>query len=179
MGYGGAPRPATGVSVIEALIAMATLGVLLALSLPTLRGWQEAHRLRSASTLVHNDLRLAQAEARKRQTGLTVRFQRAGPGRWCYGWHMGGGCDCTLQSGCHIDGAPRVVTGDDWPDIDLQPNVAEGIFGINPARGTITAGNVTLQSPSGYAVRVVVHGMGRIRSCVPSTSPPLAGIPPC
>lgn len=168
-----------GWSLVELLTALGIVGIVVALALPATRDWQEVERLRSAAVLVHNDLRLAQAEAHKRQVGITVRFRRTAPGHWCYGWSIARSCDCFQPADCTVDGESRTVFSADWPGIDAIPNVAGDTFGINPVRGTITAGNLTLVSPSGYAVRVVVHGMGRVRSCIPSGHPPLAGMAAC
>ena len=168
-----------GLTLVEALAALAILALVAAAAVPALSDWQQTTRLRSAANSILSDLRLAQSEARKRGRTLTVRFSVAPDGAWCYGWWLDTSCDCRLANQCVVDGVERVVHGSTWPGITLTPGVSQNTFAFTPRRGTVTAGHVTLTGSDGSAIRVTVHGMGRMRLCQPANSPPVADIPPC
>lgn len=176
---GARGRAAQGITLIEVLVALAIASILAAVSIAALSDWADAARLRGAATVLSTDLRLAQTEAQKRQTRVAVTFATDDWGGWCYGWQLDSPCNCRQAAQCLVEGVPRVVTSPDWPGIRLAPGVAGNTFTFNPRRGTVTAGHVTLHSDSGHAIRVVVHGMGRIRLCRPAHHPPLAGLPTC
>ncbi len=173
----GGDRPAHGWSVIEALVVVAVIGIVLAVALPAYGAWVQRERLRGAAVVLQQHLRLMQSEGHKRQVSVAVRFQRHDDGGWCYGWALHTPCDCGTADQCVVDGTSTVVSSKDWPDIQLIPGVVGSAFIFHPRRGTVNAGNVTLENETGQQLRVVVSGMGRLRLCAPGDA--FFGYPPC
>jgi type IV fimbrial biogenesis protein FimT len=87
---GAKARPA-GLTLVEALVVMAVLGVILSLSAPTLVGLHQQHLLQAQAEGLLGSLQLARSEALRRQLRVTVcaRAQSVGcdgAGRWPQGW---------------------------------------------------------------------------------------------
>lgn len=167
-----------GVTLVEALVAMAILAILAAIAVPSMQHIRHSVRLKGAADVLVAELRLAQSESFKRQVGVSVSFRTNG-GAWCYGYSVEAACDCTQPNACVVDGVEHVRRHDQFPGIQLVPGVSGNRFSFQPRRGTVTAGNVTLTGENNLQLRVVVSGMGRIRQCTPAGAYSFSGYPTC
>lgn len=169
-----------GLTLLELLVVMAVLSVLLAMSAPLLSEMVHAGRLRGAADNLQAQLRFAMAESVKRNRVVSVTFKLAADGQgWCYGLSEDAACDCLVSASCTYDNVERVVRSTDYPGVTAALAVAQGRFAFQPRRNTVTAGSVTFTAASGRALRAVVSGYGRLRSCVPTGAAPLPGYPAC
>ncbi|TSE26499.1 type II secretion system protein H [Tepidimonas sediminis] len=176
---GRSRRRGRGLTLIELLVGLAVLALLAGAGAPAWSGWQQRARLRATAELLAADLRHAQSEAAKRHLTLGVTAQADAHG-WCLGFHAGSdACDCHQPGACHVDGVERVRRGADHPGVALAVGVSGGTFWFGPRRGTATAGHLTLSLADGHAVRVVVHGVGRVRLCRPVGTPDHGGLETC
>ncbi|WP_144325683.1 GspH/FimT family pseudopilin [Tepidimonas aquatica] len=168
-----------GLTLVEVVVVAAVLAILIGVALPALGTWVERSRLRGAADVLSAELRQAQSEALKRRQTIVVSVS-ADDTRWCLGWREQTACDCTRQpTDCLLDGAARVRTHADHPNVALVPAITGGAFVFSPRRGTVTAGNLTLALADGSQIRIVVHGLGRVRQCIPDGAPALAALPGC
>lgn len=173
-------RPAHGWTLIEALVVTAVLGVLAALAVPAWRQLVDHTRLRGVTELQVATLRLTMSESIKRGRPVSVTYREALPGGdWCFGLSVDTACDCRVASQCLVDGVERVSWGRDHPGIGLAVGLVGKRFSFQPRRGTVTAGHVQFTGPHGKSLRVVVSGLGRIRTCSPAGPAHLAGYPVC
>ena len=82
-----------GFTLLEALVVMAVLGTLAALSAPSLMALREKHQMQSQGELFLSSLQLARSQALQRQKRVTVCLRDAGDvctsqGSWAQGWVM-------------------------------------------------------------------------------------------
>ncbi|MFN3958036.1 MAG: GspH/FimT family pseudopilin [Tepidimonas ignava] len=168
-----------GLTLVEVIVVAAVLATLIGVALPAIGTSVERSRLRGAADVLSAELRQAQSEALKRQRTIVVSVS-ADDTQWCLGWREQTACDCARQpTDCLLDGVARVRTHADHPNVVLAPAITGGAFVFSPRRGTATAGNLTLALADGSQIRIVVHGLGRIRQCIPDGAPALAALPGC
>lgn len=167
-----------GLTLVEALVSLAILAIIASVAMPAMQHLQHNARLRGATEVLVSELRLAQSESFKRQQGVSVNFRTSGNG-WCYGYSVGTACDCTQANSCTIDDAEQVRQHDQFPGVQILPGVSGNRFSFQSRRGTVTAGNVTLTGENGNQLRVVVSGLGRIRTCTPTGPTRFSGYPTC
>jgi type IV fimbrial biogenesis protein FimT len=172
-------QPQRGVSMIEACMVLAIVGILAGSALPSFKDNLDKRQVEGVSSEVRTDLMYARSEAVARNEGVRVSFYQGAQGR-CYVVHTGDRADC----GCDGSGAPAVCTGgavalktvSESRGAQLVANVSSVRF--DPTNGTTTpAGTVCTVPATGRAVHNVVSLMGRVRTC----SPAAAGAPcaPC
>jgi Tfp pilus assembly protein FimT len=173
------PRPVTqscrdslhssrGFTLVGTLATVTILGILIAIGAPQFTESIERARLKHAAEALTSQLDLIRLEAVRRSADLTVTFVTGTS--WCLGVDDTGRCDCSVANDCGI----RSTSGD-----ALAPKVTlSGTYSSSSAlvfdqiRGSATSGSLTLATPSGYDLRVVLSGRGRIRICSPSGNVP-------
>lgn len=72
-------RRVSGFTAIELLITISMLGILMALALPSFREWIVNARIRTTAEVLQNNLRLAQAEALRRNRVVVFALTNATP----------------------------------------------------------------------------------------------------
>lgn len=153
---------------MEAMVAVAILGIVAGLGIPSFQAYLENSRLRSASEHLYSDIKLIHSEAIKNQTDMYVSFQTGA--NWCYGIDDAGSCNCAAANDCTVDGNEVVISGTDFKDVTMGAaglNSSGGItyFTIDGTRGTVDiVGSVTFTN-NGKSMSVNVNKMGNPDVC--------------
>lgn len=162
-------RRRRGVTLVEAVTAMAVGAVVMSAAAPGLRAAIDRRQLDGVAAQVAADLQLARSEAVARNEA--VRFSlRGDAGATCYLVHTGAAAQCSCAAGrpACTGGAAliRGVAVGAAQRVAVEANVASILF--DPLHGTSTpAGTVQAVAASGESVRHVVNVLGRVRSCSP------------
>jgi type IV fimbrial biogenesis protein FimT len=157
-----------GVTLLELLIVVTILALLLGIALPATQALIERNRLKAAAHALAEDLQWTRSEAIKRNRVLGFSVDT---GYWCYGvTEQATGCDCRLTP--DSEGACRLkrILGEDFPGMRIASTLSLTRF--EPRRATAINGSLTLTSPSGASIRVVLSRLGRVRFCTPSNDLP-------
>lgn len=171
-------RLSQGVTLVEALVSVAILAICASIAVPALTSFKETLKLKGAAEQLLMELRWAQSESIKKSSALSVNFNDEDE-QWCYGFSLNASCDCDEPNSCTIDGTERKTDYSSLAGLSLKANVSGNRFTFNPLRGTVTAGNVELGADNGKVVRIVLSGMGRIRTCSPAGDSNVGGYPIC
>lgn len=159
-------RPAGGLTLIEAMIAVAVMALLLTLALPSFADHLARQRLKAAAEMLAADLAEARFEAAQRGQPLYVGL-RSGPD-WCYAVSTAIGCDCQVAQPCRL----RVVSARDAPGLTLRAPLE---IALHP-EGHGAPATMAWTSTRGHQLQVELSAMGRVRLCAPET---LNGVPRC
>lgn len=177
-----------GVTLIEAMVVIAVLGILLSVGVPAMNTFVEKNRLKDAAETITNDLHYARSESIKRNKDIFVSFTTDGTTNWCYGLRETSACDCTVTIGdanacvLNVAGTPvlKTTASSEFSAIKLTQTTFTGSnASFNPIRGTANAGSVIVKSVSGKELRVTMSTLGRVRVCSPSGSDNVVGYPSC
>ncbi len=81
-----------GFTLVELMIALAILGILVGVAVPSMQNFFERSRIASAANTLYNDLKYVRSEAIKRDANIYIKFT---PGNdWCYAYSDTTGCNC-------------------------------------------------------------------------------------
>ena len=192
----GRPRQ-LGVTLIEMMVAIAVLAILLAIAVPSFNDFRQRSALRGATEQLVAVLANARFESVKRNTAVTVNFQRgSSDSAWCAGAIVGSAaCDCFQKDTAGVGycsvalyppldnslsttaeaQAKTVLKG-----VEMNTNPASAMAGdsaitFDPLSGALAnlsdGGTLTMQSPSmGYQLQFTVNALGRTALCVPATA---------
>jgi len=174
----GQPSPTRGLTLLEALVALAVVLIVLGSALPHFGRAAERRHLEGAAAQLATDIQHARSLAAARASGQRISFRAVAAGS-CYVVHDGpanacqcnaAGAQCTASTQVH-----RTVFLPAQGPVQLQANV--GSIQFHPSLGTSTpTGTLRLVARSGQAVHQIVNIMGRTRACSPNGVP---GYPPC
>lgn len=150
-----------GFTLLELVIVLTIMGIGVAAAVPSFKDTIEKKRLKLASDAVMADFNFFKQEGLKRRTP-SFSFNVDDGTSWCYGIELGT-CTCTTTNDCSV----RQVPGSDFKAVSSVTSTASN-YAYNWIRGTVTAGSITLNSPNGYALRVVISPLGRTSICSPT-----------
>ncbi len=167
-------KASDGLTLLELLVVIAILALLLTVAVPSMQALIARNRLKGAAQAIAEDLQWSRSEAIKRNRTLLFRLN---PGSWCYGVEEAGttACDCRLATGAAGACAIKRVSGVDFPGIALDASFAATSF--EPRRATAINGTITVTSPHGSVIAIVLSRLGRVRLCTPTRDIP--GYEPC
>jgi len=97
----------TGLTLVELMIAIAVVGVLLTIGLPSFSNMIDTNRLKGAAETLYGNIQRARSESIKRNDDIYVNFSADGSATWVYGVSNVTGCtlaqtDATNASACTI-----------------------------------------------------------------------------
>lgn len=164
-----------GVTLVEACIVLAVLGIVTTSAAPGMQGLLDSRRLDGVATQLATDIQYVRSEAVARNQPVRLSFY-AGSGSSCYVVHTGLSAQCTCAAG-----GPAQCTGDAEQiktvvlpadqRVSVQANVGSVLF--DPLHGTSTpTGTLRIVGTQGRAVHHVINVMGRVRSCSPLNTVP-------
>jgi len=184
-----------GFTLIELLISIGIVSILLAVGLPSFTGDFDKKKLITAAEQLYSHLQEARIESMSRSDSVTLSFSGSGTSNWQYGYTQGAAaCDLTKTSptdatACIIiindgdavvDGVNGGVDNDDkvlkrFTNTDFSTvSMATSNFStanqitFNPLRGISDSGTITLTSPQGFELRVIVSALGMVKVCDPN-----------
>lgn len=189
-------RDGSGFTLIELLTTLCLLGVLMQLSLPSFMTWIGNAQVRTVADSLQNGVRLAQAEAVRRNRQVVLSFTDrtpalsvpavAGGANWSIQTvAQFGGADAEfVQGGKLTDVATGVSIGAIGPAVTALCFNSNGRLTVNaapgPAGAACRAAAATFEMNRANAdrrLRIVVGVGGQLRMCDPSR-PPLSSTSP-
>lgn len=174
-----------GFTLIELMVALTVLAVVMMYVVSSFGGFMQRQHFQAAAEDLHDHLTIARTEAINRNADVFVTIKQGTA--WCYGLSTGV-CDCDVANSCQLNGINKVVSGSNYPDIEIDSaTFAQGSTSnyivFNPRRGmpedstgVVRNGSVSFLSTDNDNLTVQVNIVGRLRSC--STSG-YKGYPAC
>ncbi|UHD15793.1 GspH/FimT family pseudopilin [Thiocapsa bogorovii] len=170
------------------MITLAVLAILATLGVPAMQDMLERNRLKSAAQTLMEDLQWMRSEAIRRNRTLSLVIDADA---WCYGITAEDTCDCrltdaTATDACVLETAGTSVLkrigGGDFQGVQVI-SITSSLKSpprlvLEPRRATAPSfGSLTIDSPAGTQLRVVLSKLGRVRTCSPDGV--LPGFEPC
>lgn len=173
----------SGFTLLELMITLAVLAILATIGVPTMQDMLERNRLKSAAQTLMADIQWMRGEAIRRNRTLSLMIDADA---WCYGITAEATCDCRLTAStathaCVLDtaGTPilKRIGGHDFQGVQVVAITSSlnspPRLVFEPRRATATSfGSVTIDSPAGAQLRVILSKLGRVRTCSPNGSLP-------
>jgi type IV fimbrial biogenesis protein FimT len=160
------------------MVTVAVVAVVVTLGFQSFSELVDRRKLVGASEEVLGALKFARSETLKQNAPVHVHFQAEDSGAsWCLGADddTSSACDCKDNPGnCQVAGQGNRVVANGLPSTSRRPygNVrmsntfASGTTEFEPIRGLPkNAGSVTLVSPGGDRLQIVLSILGRLRVC--------------
>jgi len=165
-----------GFTLIELLIAVAILGILVAIAAPSMFSILEGRKLKGAAENFQVDLMFIKTEAIKRNTPVRIyyKFDSVDTSKWCYGMKVNAACDCFQTDSsqadyCEIDSVKKVVNQADYGNNVLikndDVNFSSDLVSFTPLRGQANPGYVEFALADGRSIRTTVNARGRATIC--------------
>jgi len=157
-----------GFTILEALIAVAIMGIILGLSVPSMVEFMQRKRIEAVVEEFYTKVKYAQSESIKRQIPIFVSIK--GGANWCYGLDDVAACDCLVADSCEYNSVEYVVRASDSKIDSLTPTVFpvsgtvsyiqfDGIRG-----GAVSSGNITIVNGP-YSVTTTLNTAAKIDNC--------------
>lgn len=160
------PTSRSGFSLIEVMVALAVLGILFAVGLPSVSAWLQNSQIRTAAEAGLNGLQFARSEAVSRNTSVQLAFDPAG------GWSASvASSGAVLQSRPSGETAATVTVA--YTPVDANTVTFNGFGRIAPnADGTASLTQIDFDSSALPAadsreLRLIVGTSGVVRMCDP------------
>ena len=155
----------SGLTLIEAMITVALIGILMAIALPSFNGLIQQNRMRLVVDTVVGDLRQSASLAQAAGAGQSVVLEISNPGAsWAYTMtHSSTGSVLTRQASDFSGAISLSVTGSDFSDADGDGN-RDVTF--NQLKRIDSAGSGTLViTLSDISVEVARNLVGMVSVC--------------
>ena len=155
----------SGLTLIEAMITVALIGILMAIALPSFNGLIQQNRMRLVVDTVVGDLRQSESLAQAAGAGQSVVLEISNPGAsWAYTLtHSSSGSVLTRQASDFSGAISLSVTGSDFSDADGDGN-RDVTF--NQLKRIDSAGSGTLViTLSDISVEVARNLVGMVSVC--------------
>ena len=173
-----------GVTLVEAMIIIAIIGILVAMAVPSFNEQMKQQRVEGAAEGLVAALQNAKSEAIKANAsnGIAIVFTSSGAvctstdcanssnaySDWCYGMTKAGDttCDCTTANSCATG---SVVQNTDYSGVSVTFNTSKSRK-FDSLRGAATSGTVRFFAENNKSLGVTTSSLGRIRICKDTTS---------
>ena len=160
-------RRQNGFTLIELMVIIAVLGVIAAIALPSFQSTIDRRNLVAAANDIFAGLQYARSEAIKRNQEIEFHFDA---GTWCYGIADTGNCNCAASppENCTVDGQQKVVTGDNFRNVDLSVVGFDNAtnFEFEPRRGFPSENGSFVLTVGSQSRTVELNSLGRARVLV-------------
>jgi type IV fimbrial biogenesis protein FimT len=185
-----------GFTIVEVMIALAVMGVLLALAGPSMYDFMLTQRLRSVNAQLVTDLQYARSEAATHNQYTYVRFNEVSGNVSCYAVYTGplqAGCNCTRANVC-VSAAKELRTvllpADSKLRVRHVNSTGDEIVRFDPKNGSmnVLSADTLIERPVPFSIeaeidsarklRTVVTPAGRPTVCAPAGST-MAGAAAC
>ncbi len=167
---------AAGLTLLEALVVVALLGVMVSLAAPGLSALRQQHQLQAAAEGLWSSLVLARSEALRRQQRVTVCARQAGQSEACGGgadWQQGWLVFADANDNASLDAGEQVLERHAAPPVGVQLIVSSTVsayFSYNAqgrsatVHGAFMAGTWRFCRPDATAAwQLVGNALGRPR----------------
>jgi type IV fimbrial biogenesis protein FimT len=192
-----AASKAKGFTILELLVAMAILGILLTVAVPSMGSFSANQELIGAAEQIYGHLQQMRTESIARSNTMVAKFAANGTTTWTYGLSSNFNCDLTQTTATGTNACITVVsdgdstyqgvngatdTGDlvlsrftssdfDTVKVDVSGFSSSSQVVFRAPRGTAAAvGQVNLTGSNGKKLRLAVNVLGKIRLCTPDGS---------
>jgi type IV fimbrial biogenesis protein FimT len=164
-----------GTTLVELLVVVAIMGIVAALGFPSFSDARERQKLNGLADNLHFFMKLARAEAAKKNNDVFVVLNETLGGAWCIGLSdTNGVCNCETANACAVDGIERVIRSTEYQSVRYASTFVNDVITIEPYRGrSADAGSLTFTLHSGIKqkdIRIIRSVMGRDRVCSPSNT---------
>ncbi|MCE2572774.1 GspH/FimT family pseudopilin [Motilimonas eburnea] len=157
-----------GFNLIELIIALAVMGVLLGVGLPSYQSLIQDQNLKSVAEATYSQIKHAQSLALKRNEAIYLHFCQNGD-EWRTGLTNKDPCDCYTANSCTLNGQD---TSSDWIDgsqlllaTERPVNFVNNRVRFSPVRLTANAGTIRIENAQHKQLRVITSIRGRVRIC--------------
>jgi type IV fimbrial biogenesis protein FimT len=161
-----------GFSLVEALMVVVIVGALAALALPSMAGFSARQKLRGAADNLRGDLHFARSEAIKRRAHVFVAFSTGL--NWCYAVSTGSPCGCGVACAVPEYLIRQTLSAEAAAGVELLSASFAGTlcggqecvrFDAFHGNALGSNGTATFRGADGSTYKVVVSGLGRVRTC--------------
>ena len=158
-------RHRNGFSLIEMLIAIAVVGIILAIGVPSFKKMFDSNKLKGGSDALYFMFSLAKTESIKRNANIYLTVESGDS--WCVGvtTDLGLACDCNTKGSCDVSSVSNL----DFTSLMLKSVIPTSVSPakFDSVRGAFTPADklFTLKSESNSSVQLSINMLGSVKMC--------------
>lgn len=167
-----------GFTIVEVLIAVAVIGVLAMMAMPTFGEWLQSQQLRAGAEAGLNGLQVARSEAIRRNLPVQIVFQEPNTGWTVMEQPIPLGSGTVAQTRAHEEGSPNAqftmspagATTVTFTPLGGVAQNADGSLPVTRIDVTNTRGGACQPAGPMRCLRIVISAGGTLRMCDPHPS---------
>jgi type IV fimbrial biogenesis protein FimT len=166
-------KPAVGFSLIELIIAIAIVGLVSAIAMPSYATWIKNSRVRTAAESIQNGLQIARAEAVKRNSFIEFQLVKVSSKPLNSEWKI---ISCTSATSCLTTLQNRKASEGSSAEVIVSVSPSASYKAVFNNLGSVSANPIPFTqldislSGADRPLRVKLGVGGNTRLCDPSTS---------